>query len=478
MNADINLIKATRQAAEDISRWDFKHFFLVLFFCFFFFALTPISIGKSAVSRRTAVVEVVEKVGPAVVNINTEEIIRQRPNPFYGFGDPFFDEFFNFFRPPSDYRRQSLGSGVIINASGYILTNEHVISRASSITVTLSDNREFDAKLIGADPATDIAIIKIDSKEPLPHVEMAHSEDLLIGETVIAIGNPFGLSHTVTTGVISAINRNIKAGEGKVFTDFIQLDASINPGNSGGPLLNIKGELIGINTAIFQKGEGIGFAIPIDKAKRIVDDLIRYGEVQQGWFGILVQRMTPELASFFGINESKGVLIARIFKDSPADKAGLKNGDIIMAIDSKVIATPEDYQEHISSYTAGDSVEITFMRNREKKVIELQTTPIPETMAEELARSWLGIQASEITDELISQYNLFTNSGVVITRLNPDSAMAKIGIFPGDVIRQINKQTIDEIADFRKAVIEAMKRSSVLFLVQRGRYGYYVTVEP
>ncbi|MEE9165784.1 MAG: trypsin-like peptidase domain-containing protein, partial [Nitrospinota bacterium] len=208
--------------------------------------MSSIVYARGTVSRRSAIVEVVEKVGPAVVNINTEEIVQQKPNPFYGFRDPFFEEFFNVFRPPRNFRRQSLGSGVAINSSGYILTNEHVISRASSITVTLSDKREFSAKLIGADPKTDIAVIKIDTKEPLPFIEMGKSDDLLIGETVIAIGNPFGLSHTVTTGVISALNRHIKAGGNKVFTDFIQLDASINPGNSGGPLLNVKGELIGI----------------------------------------------------------------------------------------------------------------------------------------------------------------------------------------------------------------------------------------
>lgn len=453
-------------------------FFYTAFLCFFSIFLSSIVYAHETVSRRSAIVEVVEKVGPAVVNINTEEIVQQRPNPFYGFGDPFFDEFFNVFRPPRNFKRQSLGSGVAINSSGYILTNEHVISRASSITVTLSDKREFTAKLIGADKKTDIAVIKIDANEPLPFIEMGNSDDLLIGETVIAIGNPFGLSHTVTTGIISALNRHIKAGKNKVFTDFIQLDASINPGNSGGPLLNIKGELIGINTAIFQKGEGIGFAIPINKAKRIVDDLISYGEVHQGWLGIFVQQLTPELAEFFGISDLKGVLISKVFKNGPAEKVGLLNGDIILEIDGQDMASPVDFQDIISSYTAGDRLTINFIRNKKKKKVKLITTSIPENLAEELAKSWLGMQVDKITDDLVSEYNLFSNNGVVITRLNPDSAAAKIGIFAGDVIRQINKQTIKGISDFRKAIIEAMKRKSVLFLVQRGRYGYYVTIEP
>lgn len=440
--------------------------------------MSSIVYAHGTVSRRSAIVEVVEKVGPAVVNINTEEIVQQRPNPFYGFGDPFFDEFFNVFRPPRNFKRQSLGSGVAINSSGYILTNEHVISRASSITVTLSDKREFSAKLIGADKKTDIAVIKIDANEPLPFIEMGNSDDLLIGETVIAIGNPFGLSHTVTTGIISALNRHIKAGKNKVFTGFIQLDASINPGNSGGPLLNIKGELIGINTAIFQKGEGIGFAIPINKAKRIVDDLISYGEVHQGWLGVFVQQLTSELAEFFGISDLKGVLISKVFKGGPAERAGLLSGDIIQAIDGQNMTSPVDFQDIISSYTAGDRLTINFIRNKKKKKVKLITTSIPENLAEELAKSWLGMQVDEITDDLISKYNLFSSNGVVITRLNPGSTAAKIGIFAGDVIRQINKQTIKGISDFRKAIIEAMKRKSVLFLVQRGRYGYYVTIEP
>ncbi len=454
----------------------FFHFFPFLLYLFFSFLAS--AYGHEDVSRRNAVVKVVEHAGPAVVNINTEEIVSQRPNPFYGFGDPFFDDFFNLYRPPRDYRRQSLGSGVIINSSGYILTNEHVISHATSITVTLIDKREFNAKLIGADPRTDVAVIKIDAKEALPFIKMGRSDDLLIGESVIAIGNPFGLSHTVTTGVISSLNRNIKAGQNRVYTNFIQLDASINPGNSGGPLLNINGELIGINTAIYQRGKGIGFAIPINKAKPIVDDLIRYGEVHQGWLGFIVQPLTPELADIFGIPDYKGVLVSRIFKDSPSEKAGLKRGDIVHAMDGQKINSPKDFHNQISFYSAGNKIAIGFIRNGKKKTIQLITTPIPESLAEELAKSWLGVNVSEITEKIAKQYNLFTRSGVVITKLDRTSAMARIGISQGDIIRQINKQSIDGIPDFRKAIVEAMKRTSVLLLSQRGRYGYYVTVEP
>lgn len=256
------------------------------------------------------------------------------------------------------------------------------------------------------------------------------------------------------------------------------MDASINPGNSGGPLLNINGELVGINTAIFQKGEGIGFAIPINKAKRIVDDLIRYGEVHQGWLGIFVQQLTSELANYFGVSDLKGVLISKVFKDSPAEKAGLTTGDIILTIDGHKTTSPEDYQNQISTYTAGNRIKIDFISKQGKKTVHLVTISVPENRAEELAKSWLGVQVTNITRDMIRDFNLFTESGVVIIKLDPDSNMAKIGIFPGDVVRQINKQTIEGMPDFRKAVIEAMKRSSVLFLIQRGRYGYYITVEP
>ena len=264
--------------------------------------LTPTANLCAEHQRENAVVKAVRKVSPVVVNISSESEVRKRVNPFSGFAmDPHFESFFRDFFDHGferQYKRTSLGSGVIIDGKrGFILTNEHVILKTGTITVVLKDGREFDAQIVGTDPDSDLAVLRISSKEPLPDIEMGDSDDLMIGETVFAIGNPFGFSNTVTTGVISAINRSIRTDD-VVYHDFIQTDASINPGNSGGPLLNINGNLVGINTAIYAKAQGIGFAIPINKAKRIVSDLIRYGEVIPAWIGITVQDLDADLARY------------------------------------------------------------------------------------------------------------------------------------------------------------------------------------
>ena len=431
-----------------------------------------------AQERRTPVVIAIEKVSPAVVNINTEEVVRQRANPFSGLGDDFFDQFFQDFFPPQDYKRQSLGSGVIINQKGYILTNEHVILRASTIKVTLSDNREFDAHLVGADSRSDLAIIKIDSDKPLPFAQMGASADIMIGESVIAIGNPFGLSHTVTTGIVSAVNRNIKGEDGRIYSDFIQIDASINPGNSGGPLLNINGEVIGINSAIYQKAEGIGFAIPIDRAKRIVNDLIKYGEVHEAWLGIFVQELTTQIAKSFGYSNTKGVIISKAFKGGPSERAGLKRGDIIISLGNKHIKTIDDYNDLIYGYGHNDKISITVFRDGEKITVNVTAQTIPEELYDEIALEWLGISVDEITNKAVKKYQLFTNSGVLISKVEKESPAGKIGIEAGDVLRQINQAKVETLKDFKKAVLSAKKGSSVLLLIQRGKYGYYVTVEP
>ncbi len=443
------------------------------------FTTLPIQVAQSADDlRNSPVVVAVKQVGPAVVNISTERIIKERINPFYDFSlDPFFDDFFkDFFEPYPQRKRkaQSLGSGVIIDKRGYILTNEHVILKAAKIKVTLADGREFEGKLIGSDPKSDVAVVKIEAKDDLPVVTMGNSSDLMIGETVIAIGNPFGLSHTVTTGVISAIDRSINIDDERAYNDFIQTDASINPGNSGGPLLNVEGELIGINTAIYQKAQGIGFAIPINKAKRIVNNLIQFGKVHAAWLGVFVQELTPALVKHFGLTKSEGVLVSRLLKNSPGDEVGIHRGDIILKVDGKKIKSVDEYHAHIAGFTAQDQIRLHLLSDGKRRNVTLTATKLPLSSARELAYSWLGIKVDAIT----LNNRLSAHKGVMVTKVGRKSEAYRIGIQPGDVIRQINNQIIDDLKDFQQVILLAYQKDSVLLLVQRGGYGYYVTLEP
>ncbi|MGD9043196.1 MAG: Do family serine endopeptidase [Desulfobacterales bacterium] len=431
--------------------------------------------------RESPVVRAVRKVSPAVVNISSSYELRKRSNPFSGFGmNPFFEEFFkDFFDPRFERRRKStsLGSGVVIDGKrGFILTNAHVIERAGKIKVVLQDEREYEAKIVGADPDSDLAVLKIDSENDLPAVEMGSSDDLMIGETVIAIGNPFGFSHTVTTGVISAINRSIRA-EDKVFLDFIQIDASINPGNSGGPLLNINGDLIGINTAIYAKAQGIGFAIPINKAKKIISDLIQFGEVIQAWIGIRVQKLDEELAAYLKVPGKKGVMVQAVEPQSPARKAGLKEGDIIVAIGKKKIASVREYWSVKKTYAAGDAFKAGIWRDNKIKTVSIKTRVFPMELAEDLAFRLMGIRVENLTEETRQHFRTFAREGVVITEIDSRSDLAGIGARPGDVIRQIDDTAVTNKKEFEKAIVKYRQKRSVVILLQRGDQGYYITLK-
>ena len=363
--------------------------------CAAIFIWAPPAINAEYI-RINPVVKAVKMVSPAVVNISSEHKVRKQANPFSRFPmDPFFDSFFRDFFDPGfeqQYKRSSLGSGIIIDGRrGFILTNAHVTEKSSSITVVLQDKREFSAKIVGADPDSDLAVLRIDATEPLPAVEMGTSDDLMIGETVIAIGNPFGFSHTVTTGVISALNRSIRTDD-RVFQDFIQTDASINPGNSGGPLLNINGNLIGINTAIYAKAQGIGFAIPINKAKRIVSDLIRYGEVILAWIGITVQDIDDRLGRYLKLPEKKGVLVTGVEEKSPAEQAGIREGDVILSVGSRPVDTQQAYLATAKGVSAGQTIEIRFLNQRLEKTVSVKTAVFPMEMALDLAHKMMGVK--------------------------------------------------------------------------------------
>jgi len=425
-------------------------------------------------SRKTPVVKVVEKVSPAVVNISTERIVQERVNPF---GNPFFNNFFdNFFDsfPQRSYKQQSLGSGVIIDSKGHVLTNEHVVLKASKIMITLADKREFEGKLIGSDPRSDLAIVKIDSEKNLPYIALGRSDDLMVGETVVAIGNPFGLSHTVTSGLISAINRTVKINNDLAYQGFIQTDASINPGNSGGPLLNINGELIGINTAIYQKAEGIGFAIPIDRAKRIVADLITYGKVRKVWLGLRVQDLNKDLVSYFNLDHPSGVIVTRVIAGSPAENAGLHRGDVILKINEDQIDSQEVYSSVVAGFTADSTLKILLMREGKPVTISLKPARMAQDAAEKIARDLLGLTVKDFKP--LSRGREYHDLGVVVTSVRDKSPVSKIGIQKGDVIHQVNDKEINNLEDFQEVIISNADQDSLLFLVQRGPYLYPVTI--
>ena len=458
----------------------YRYFFILLFTCSLLIMMPATESPAHEFSRETAVVKAVREVSPAVVNISSAVQVRKRTSPFSGFGfNPFFEEFFKDFFDPRFERRQeytSLGSGVIIDGKkGLILTNAHVIQKTGTIKVVLEDEREFEAKIVGTDPDSDLAVLKIDFDQDLPDIKMGSSDDLMIGETVIAIGNPFGFSHTVTTGVISAINRSIRAQD-RVYHNFIQIDASINPGNSGGPLLNINGDLIGINTAIYAKAQGIGFAIPIGKARKIISDLIQYGEVIQAWIGITVQNIDEKLARYLKIPDIKGVIVKSVEPRSPAQKAGLKESDIILSIANKKITSVGDYQSVAKSLAAGNPLEAKFWRNGKKKTVVLKTKVFPIDLADDLAYRILGIKVEDLTRKNRQRYRINAREGVMISEIKKNSYLAGIGARPGDVIRQIDDYSVENSEDFNKAIIKFRNKNSMVLLLQRGEQGYYITV--
>jgi serine protease Do len=432
-------------------------------------------------SRENAVVQAVKKVSPAVVNISSEYEVIARSNPFFDAGlDPFFDSFFRDFFDPHYQRRykgQSLGSGVIIDGSrGYILTNEHVIAKSAKIRVVLKDERGLDAELVGAAPDFDLAVLKIETDGTLPAIGMGESDDLMIGETVIAIGNPFGFSHSVTTGVISALHRSVQAAE-RTYRDFIQTDASINPGNSGGPLLNINGNLIGINTAIYSKAQGIGFAIPINRAKRVVDDLIRYGEIHIPWLGLFVQDLDPQLVHYFNIPQGQGVLVSKVTEHGPAQAAGLRAGDVITAVGQRGVTSRESYHAIIRDYSDGDVIPVSVWKDGTAHVMRVASRTFPEALAEDLGYESLGVRVQEVSTALRHRFAIAARDGVVVTELRQGCYLQRIGARPGDVLRKINEMVIRTVDDFKAAVIKYRQKESTVLLIQRRNQQYYVTVK-
>ncbi|MCP4003218.1 MAG: PDZ domain-containing protein [bacterium] len=436
--------------------------------------LPPLALANRE-SRRTPIVRAVESAVPATVNITTTQPVSQLVNPFFR-GDPLFERFFNRYLTRNSRPEQHLGTGVII-APPYVLTNEHVLAGSAHIRVTLSDNREFEAELIGSDPSSDLAVIRLVTDEQLPSPTIGDSDDVMIGETVIAIGNAFGLNHTVTTGVLSGENRSIRTGS-REYHGFLQTDASINPGNSGGPLLNLDGELIGINTAILGEAEGIGFAIPINRARRIVDDLIYYGEVVPTWLGMRLQEMTPALRGALEHEGSTGVLVSYVFDQSPADRIGVRAGDILLEFDGTRLMSMRNYFEILSGLTPGDRANLKIERGDKTLNLKIKAVAFPEERAEELAEILLGVEVTELNQDLARRYGIPANvSGLVIRRVIPRSPAANSGLRPGDVILGINRDRIEDRVAFRRAVTKLRGRPQVLLTVKRGLRDGSVTLE-
>jgi len=422
--------------------------------------------------RRSAVVRAVEEVSPAVVNIGT--LIKERIRPGFPFsGDEFFRDFF-----PELFGRErtrtSLGSGVIIDGNrGFIVTNHHVVARAAEIKVITAAQEEYRAKILGSDPRSDLAVLKIDIDRSLPEIQMGDSDDLMIGETVIAIGNPFGLSHTVTTGVVSALDRSVRSGDA-VYNHFIQTDASINPGNSGGPLLNINGDLIGINTAIYQKAQGIGFAIPVNKAKRIVKELIRVGEVRFPWIGLEIQDLTEALRGHFGLpGEKDGVLIGDVSENSPAERAGVRRGDILLRLGREDIASISDYREALADYTPGERVHLTVFRKGDKRELKTRLAAFPLDLALRLLAQRTGVEVEDAGRRIRRRYGV--ESAVVIRGIRSGSEAARTGLEPGDLILKVNEVETPDIESLKKAVSRYHQLPSLTLFVRRGAYIYSLT---
>ncbi len=409
-------------------------------------------------SRRSPVVQVVDQVSPAVVYIGTVSVVERTFRSRSVFDELFYG--------PSEERRavEGLGTGVIVDPTGLIITNDHVIRGASEIHVVLADGRQLDAEVVGADAEADLAVLKVTARGPLPSARLGTSSDLMIGETVIAIGSPLGLKKTVTVGVVSALGRTIR-NEGHTFNDFIQTDASINPGNSGGPLLNIDGEIIGINSAIIASAQNIGFAIPADKVRRIVTELTQYGKVRPAWVGLDVQPLTPELGRQLGWDRTFGAVVSAVEPNSPAEKAGIQRGDIVTQAGTTQLEDASDFQSRLKGFTAKSPIRLQLFRSGQ--LVEASVIPVefPAELVDATVWERLGLRLKPVT-----------GAGMAISAVRPNSSSAQVGLRPGDLIRKINNRPVLSPGDLREAVIQARGTRSVLLLVMRGQRGYYLTL--
>jgi serine protease Do len=430
--------------------------------------------------------ELAENIRPGVVNI---QVIKKIKNIDFGFrhfsGAPFgeknpFGDFFGPFseeNPPRGFEQRGVGSGFVMNRDGYILTNNHVVEDADQIKVKLTSGKEYDGKIVGRDPKTDLALIKIEASSDLQPLSLGNSDDLKVGSWVVAVGSPFGLEQTITAGIVSAKGRVIGSGP---YDNFIQTDASINPGNSGGPLINMKGEVVGINTAIIASGQGIGFAIPINMAKEIAPQLQEKGHVTRGWLGVSIQEVTPALVKSFDLKEKKGALVAHVVSGSPAEKAGIEQGDVIVEFDGKEVTDSKDLPRIVASTPIGKAVTIKLLRNgkaldRQMKVGEMEEKV---EVAKAPSHKSLGITVQNLTPEITKGLGLKKDTGVVVTRVEPGSPAADAGIQTGDLVQEVNRKPVKNVEDYVQKVEKAKGQDNILLLIQRGQNNLFAAVTP
>lgn len=430
--------------------------------------------------------ELAQTVSKSVVNISTVKTVKGGSSVFRQFhrgpfreNDPFHDFFNRFFgdTPHRDYKQRSLGSGVLFDKEGYIITNNHVIENADEILVKLNNEKEYKADIVGRDPNTDLALIRVKADEELPVAKLGDSESMKVGQWVVAIGNPFGLEQTVTAGIISAKGRVIGAGP---YDDFIQTDASINPGNSGGPLINMDGEVIGINTAIVASGQGIGFAIPINIAKEIVEELKESGEVTRGWLGVAIQTPDESLAEYYGIEKGEGVLITEVFPGDPAAEAGIQANDIILSVDGKAINKSRTLSRLVAGMAVGQKAEIEVLREGKKKTFTVTIAERPDELAAggpslgKPAEKEFGIEVSRLTPEMARQMNLPQDEALVVTDVEEGSKGEEAGVMVGDVVKEINHQPVSTVKEYRQVIDNVKKGEAVQMVIKRRRTGFLV----
>ena len=437
-----------------------------------------------------AFASVAKNASPAVVFIRVEKTVSQ--GQFFRYRSPFEDDFLKRFfgepgpgfpQFPQQQKRQvqSQGSGFIITQDGYILTNNHVVGDADRVTVKLLDGREFTAKTVGTDPPTDVAVIKIDA-ESLPVLSLGDSDRIEVGEWVLALGNPFGLSHTLTAGIVSAKGRSSVGITD--YEDFIQTDAAINPGNSGGPLIDLLGKVVGINTAIYSRNGGgymgIGFAIPVNMAKNIYTQLIEHGNVTRGYLGVTIQDLTAELAKSFGLNDTKGVLVSQVMPDTPAEKAGMKQADVIVSLDGKPVDTSASLRNEVAMTVPGTAIKVGVIRDGKKMTLNVKVEKMSEDMltssrSEDLSN--LGMSVATLNNDLAKQYGFENESGVVVTGVDQGSLAARTGIRPGMLIKEIDRKPVKNVKEFEDALKKGGKKPVLLF-IKDNRGSHFVAIDP